>query len=224
VLPSMSSLVATHVASTSKARALGFIFTGFHCGNLAGLTVSPYIISEFGWKALFGAFGLLGIPLVLMWNLAAPSKKRDASAQQATSWPTKENNMANVGGQQRTKHLPIRALLSSPAVLAIATVNVVNHWGYFIFLSWIPSFFNAVYGLNMRESSFMAFVPWIAMALGSSFAGVVADKLVLRWPVCSTLGTRFTAAWSQGSLQHGHKVHCSMGTGHTPDAACNQCR
>lgn len=35
-------------------------------------------------------------------------------------------------------------LLSSPAVLAIVAVNFVNHWGYFIYLNWMPSFFYKV--------------------------------------------------------------------------------
>lgn len=38
----------------------------------------------------------------------------------------------------------LRDLLASPAVLAIVIVNFVNHWGYFIYLNWMPSFFYKV--------------------------------------------------------------------------------
>jgi hypothetical protein len=35
-------------------------------------------------------------------------------------------------------------LLRSSAVWAIIVVNIVNHWGYFIYLNWIPSYFYKV--------------------------------------------------------------------------------
>lgn len=41
----------------------------------------------------------------------------------------------------------VRQLLSSSAVWAIIVVNIVNHWGYFIYLNWIPSYFYKVSAL-----------------------------------------------------------------------------
>lgn len=35
-------------------------------------------------------------------------------------------------------------LLTSPATWAIIIVNVVNHFGYFIYLNWMPTYFNKV--------------------------------------------------------------------------------
>ena len=40
----------------------------------------------------------------------------------------------------------LRDLLASPAVLAIVVVNFVNHWGYFIYLNWMPTYFYQVLG------------------------------------------------------------------------------
>lgn len=174
VLPSMNSLVAKHIPPAAKARALGLIFTGFHTGNLVGLTLSPAIITAYGWHALFSVVSLLGLPLLLLWRVVQPSDSQVAAASS-----TLQSTKAPVQAQ-----VPISKLLSCSAVQAIIVANFVNHWGYFIFLSWIPAYFSSVYGLNMKASSFMAFVPWIAMAVGSSFAGVLADRLVELYPVC----------------------------------------
>lgn len=176
MLPSMSALVATKVAPALKARALGTVFTGFHCGNLVGLAVSPAIIAAHGWSALFLSFGFLGAPLLALWQLVMP-RTTPAAPPAASSVSAAA---ASGGGRQKAS---VGAFLRHPAVLAIAVANFVNHWGYFIYLSWIPSFFSSMYGLNLQRSSFMAFVPWIAMAVGSSAAGVLADALVARWPV-----------------------------------------
>lgn len=173
VLPSMNSLVATQVAPALKARALGTVFTGFHCGNLVGLALSPGIIAAHGWPSLFLSFGLLGAPLLALWQLTMPRAAPPAGRSPPAAEPS--------GG--RRQRASVGAFLRHPAVLAIVAANFVNHWGYFIYLSWIPSYFSSMYGLNLQKSSFMAFVPWIAMAVGSSLAGVLADALVARWPV-----------------------------------------
>lgn len=69
-------------------------------------------------------------------------------------------------------------LLSSKATWAIIVVNFVNHWGYFIYLNWMPSYFVKALGFNLRASSFLSFLPWTVMALGSSAAGLLADGLI----------------------------------------------
>jgi ACS family sodium-dependent inorganic phosphate cotransporter/ACS family sodium-dependent inorganic phosphate cotransporter-like MFS transporter 9 len=69
-------------------------------------------------------------------------------------------------------------LMSALPTWAIIVVNFVNHWGYFIYLNWMPSYFNKALGFDLRASSLLAFLPWLAMAVGSSASGVLADGLV----------------------------------------------
>ena len=50
--------------------------------------------------------------------------------------------------------------------------------GYFIYLNWLPTYFNKAFGVNVRSSAVLAFLPWLVMAIGCSVAGVIADKQV----------------------------------------------
>jgi len=50
--------------------------------------------------------------------------------------------------------------------------------GYFIYLNWLPTYFNKVLGVNLRSSALLSFLPWLVMALGCSLAGVIADRMV----------------------------------------------
>lgn len=63
-------------------------------------------------------------------------------------------------------------LLSSKATWAIIVVNFVNHWGYFIYLNWMPSYFVRALGVDLRASSILSFLPWTVMAVGSTSAGL----------------------------------------------------
>ncbi|KAG2442479.1 hypothetical protein HXX76_002565 [Chlamydomonas incerta] len=74
----------------------------------------------------------------------------------------------------------VAKLLTSSATWAIIVVNVVNHFGYFIYLNWMPTYFSKALGFDLRSSSFTAFLPWLVMAVGSSASGLLADSLVAR--------------------------------------------
>ncbi|KAK9845874.1 hypothetical protein WJX81_004733 [Elliptochloris bilobata] len=160
-LPTMNHLVAAHVPPASRATALGTAFSGFHCGNLLGLALSPVLMAALGWRSLFLIFGAVGAPLLALWLAVVPARATRVEA--ATS--------------ARSSTLD---LLGSSATWAIIVVNIVNHWGYFIYLSWMPSYFHQALHLDIKSSSFLAFLPWTVMAVGSSAAGLLADWLVRR--------------------------------------------
>ncbi|CAG9465270.1 unnamed protein product [Pedinophyceae sp. YPF-701] len=164
VLPSMNALVARLVAPSRRATALGACFGGFHSGNLVGLVLSPLILQTLGWQWLFLIFGLLGAPLLLMWQKVVPEVPRAEAP----------------GGGAGAAQPSLAQLLRSPAVWAIAAANTVNHWGYFFYLNWMPTYFTRALGLDMGASSFASFVAWLAMAVGSSLSGVIADGMVRR--------------------------------------------
>jgi len=183
-LPSMNNLIASHIPKEAKSKALGMAFSGFHCGNLLGLIVSPLLLITFGWRALFCIFGLLGAPLLLMWLAVVPQqpstqqRAADASSSQATSSSSNGANSATVSSSGR--ELSAVDLMAKSATWAIIIVNIVNHWGYFIYLNWMPTYFNQALGFDLRASSFLAFLPWLVMAVGSSASGVLADSLIAR--------------------------------------------
>ena len=131
-------------------------------GNLLGLAISPLLLAAFGWRGMFVAFGLAGIPLLAAWLRCVPP--RPAAPPPSPSAPS-------------PSHPSPATLLSSPAVWGIVVANIVNHWGYFIYLGWMPTYF-VQSGLSLGQSSALSFVPWLAMAAGSAVAGVVADWAV----------------------------------------------
>jgi predicted MFS family arabinose efflux permease len=135
------------VAPTLRATALGAVFAGFHSGNLLGLALSPLIVQALGWRALFYAFGVLGGPLVLLWALVVPERARRAQAAQSgggmegAASPQRRGAPAEGGAG-----VGLGDLLSSTAVWAIIVANFVNHWGYFMYLNWMPTYFYKVLG------------------------------------------------------------------------------
>ena len=123
-----------------------------------GLLLSPILLLQFGWRSLFSVFGMLGGPLIAFWMATVPDTApgaaqklllRRAGAGGSTSFGqarggSGEASFRASGSSSPGTEVGVRELLSSSATWAIIIVNIVNHWGYFIYLNWMPSYFNAV--------------------------------------------------------------------------------
>jgi MFS family permease len=193
-LPSMNNLIATRIQPSRRATALGTVFTGFQSGNLVGLALSPVILHAFGWRGLFYLFGLLGAPLLVMWQAIVPelpSKGREEDvvtsvATDKAATIARSNEEAHVastsskdgGRSSTTEGVSLKDLLANSAVWAIIVANFANHWGYFMYLNWMPTYFAKVHAMDLRASSLMSFLPWLVMAIGSSVSGIFSDALV----------------------------------------------
>jgi len=167
-MPSMNNLIATHVPKERRAQAVGTAFMGFHSGTIIGLLVSPPIIMKFGWQGLFLTYGLLAIPTLVLWRTLVPTPKPapDAAAEVAK------------GSAESSEDAGMGRLLREPAIWAIIIANTCNHWNYFIYLNWLPTYFYQALGVNLKASTLYSVGPWVAMAVFSYVAGFAADRLV----------------------------------------------
>lgn len=182
-MPSMSNLIATYIPKEAKARALGLSYSGFHGGNLLGLFLSPLLLISFGWRSLFYIYGFIGAPLLALWMSLVPSYQRPSGSKGVGSGSSSFRGLSSpsTSGSISFRGTPspsVKDLLSSSAVWAVIIVTIVNHWGYFIYLNWMPTYFNNALGFDLRSSSLLSFLPWLVMATGSSLAGFIADALV----------------------------------------------
>lgn len=113
-------------------------------GNLLGLVASPLLLASYGWRALFLWFGFLGAPLLSIWLSVVPGQATPSPPSQAA-------------GGERRRRPGMLDLLGSSATWAIIVVNIVNHWGYFIYLNWMPSYFYRSLGLDLKVIALLAF-------------------------------------------------------------------
>ena len=187
-LPSVTSLITAHVPPGARASALGATFAGFHSGNLLGLLASPPLLAAAGWRGLFYVASAAGAPLLAAWLALVPRRRRKQGGKEGGAGPAAAaaaGAPAPPLASPRTPSDPttlppptIPNFLRSRAVWAIIAANVANHWGYFVFLNWLPSFFAGVLGADLRASAAWSVAPWAAMAAGAAGSGLVGDWAV----------------------------------------------
>jgi ACS family sodium-dependent inorganic phosphate cotransporter len=63
-------------------------------------------------------------------------------------------------------------------VWALIISHFCHNWGTFILLTWMPTYYNQVLGLDILHSGVLSVLPWITMAISANVGGWIADTLV----------------------------------------------
>ncbi|XP_072994315.1 probable anion transporter 3, chloroplastic isoform X4 [Typha latifolia] len=156
---------------------------GFQLGSAAGLLMSPIIMSQAGIFGPFLIFGLFGFLWVLVWLSVASSSpdKNSQISQYELEYIMKGQKLTTPLTEVPEKFRvipPFRKLLSRWPTWALISANAMHSWGYFVILSWMPVYFNIIYGVNLREAAWFSALPWIMMAVLGYVAAALSDMLI----------------------------------------------
>lgn len=180
-MPAMNNLLSKWVPIKERSRSLALVYSGMYTGSVLGLAVSPQMIHSFGWPSVFYVFGIVGVVWWVWWNRRAfSSPSEDPLISSAES----RYIARNTASQRPLTSIPWKELLSKPAVWALIASHFCHNWGTFILLTWMPTYYNQVLGLDLKSSGLFSVLPWITMAVAANVGGWIADTLVSRgWSV-----------------------------------------
>ncbi|KAK9808476.1 hypothetical protein WJX73_010302 [Symbiochloris irregularis] len=176
-MPAMNTLLSRWVPVQERSRSLAMVYSGMYAGSIAGLSLSPHMVQVLGWPSVFFIFGSLGLAWFALWQNKAdslPSEDKRVSDQE------REYIQGNTVAPRPVEKVPWKLLLSKGPVWALILSHFCHNWGTFILLTWMPSYYNQVLGLDLLKSGFYSVLPWITMGVSANVAGFLADSLIQR--------------------------------------------
>ena len=175
--PSSFTVVGRWFPHNEQSRVMSFLSSGTIFGTVLALLLAPKIIAAYDWQMVFYCFGALGFIWVIFWYFLI----KDQPDQHPTI-SEYETNLIHAGGgvKGRAPSIPWKTLLSSPAIWALCVMGFAASWTLYIFLSWLPSYFADVHGLDLAGAGMFALLPWIAMFLMLNAGGWIADTMITK--------------------------------------------
>ena len=163
-------LMAECIPQKARARAVSLVFGGMDVGSVVGLLLAPLLIKYCGWNSVFYIFGLLGFLWCSLWILIE------------TYGPGTSDLLLDTAdlSSAMQKTVPWREIASCTPFFATVATHFCYNYGYFTLLAWLPSYFEAALGLDVRNAGWLTLIPYLAMCLMTPFVGPVADGLVAR--------------------------------------------
>ncbi|GBB84738.1 hypothetical protein RclHR1_11300007 [Rhizophagus clarus] len=75
-------------------------------------------------------------------------------------------------------HIPWRLILSRREVWALLVTYFCVTWTYFVFLTWLPTYYLDRFGVDIKHLGYFAVLPYIVQGISSLFVGALVDYII----------------------------------------------
>lgn len=204
--PALTGAVSHWLSPHERATALGNALLAVPLSLAIGGPIVTQLLGWLDWRLTFAALFALSAVWIPLWYFLfrdSPSESRFVNQAELTLIRT-SNSTLSAAPHAVVKSWPepgvIGALLTNRTLLA-------NYWAFFVFgyflfffMTWLPSYLEKKYGLNLQAVGLFTVLPWLSAAFLLWLLGRWSDHLLettgrLRI-ACSYLiaGSQFVAA------------------------------
>ncbi len=179
VLPSLTRAFGRWLPLRERGRAFGLTIMA---AALGGALTQPLVVQLLGvvsWRVAFPIFGSVGVVWAIAWwrwFRDEPSEHRGVNAAE----------LAAIGCDpppERHPPVPWRRLLRNRTLLAIWAMYFGAIYGWYFYLTWLPSYLLRARGFDLASAGWLAALPLVAIAAGSLLGGASSDMLTRRFGV-----------------------------------------
>jgi len=173
--PAIYNLFARWVPVHERARSVALNTSGIPLGTVAALLLTPAITIAWGWPAVFYLFGILGFLWYGLWYFFAS----DSPQAHRSIHPTELQFIrGSAPPAPKNEKIPWGLLLSKAPVWAIIINHFCSNWGFYVILTWLPTYFKQALGADLSKVGLYTILPWLVMFIMGNVAGWVADALI----------------------------------------------
>ncbi len=167
-----AALISSHFPARMRGALMAGFFAAASVGSVLGVMLGGLIAAKWGWKAAFGAVGIPGLLMALLYL-----KVRDYRTVELT--PRLDRATRSTASAAKAV---ARALVRSRTMLWVCVGGAAQLIVVSAIWSWLPSFLNREYGIAPAEAGVKAALVVLCGAIGSVVWGAVVDRAGVRRP------------------------------------------
>jgi len=187
--PGAAKANAEWFPTKERALAQGIFNSGAAVGGIIAYPVIGLLSIYLSWQAIFVCVGLLGLLWLLPWLFIVKSdpKKHPWLTEDEKNYILTGQKVVNDEGNSDGYNPNTSELLkrkeSWGVIIASACIDPI----WWLFIVWIPIYLNEVFGLDVKEIAFSAWVPYVGAMIGAWTGGLIAqNRLSAGWSVNKT--------------------------------------
>ena len=172
--PVATRAMQSWVPAERRGFAQGFTHAFSRIGN--SLT-PPLMVALMGVVAWRGAFVALGLGS-LVWVLAWVWYYRDVPADHAGITPDDLTKLPNRGAGATKKQIQVPWARLIRRMAPITIVYFCYGWTLWMYLNWLPQYFENVYKLDIKKAAIFSSAVFFAGVGGDYLGGVISDRIL----------------------------------------------
>ena len=183
--PTLARALSRWFPVSERGRTTGVMWMGARLGGSLAPPAAVFLITTIGWRETFAVFGTIGVVwcwLFWRWYRDEPSEHPGVGPSELAEIEAGRLDLLS----SRKEPLPLMRVLRSRNLWALFGMYFCSAYGFFFFVTWLPTYLMDEYGLTLERSGAYSAIPLFAGAIGCLAGGALSDWLVkktgsLRW-------------------------------------------
>jgi ACS family hexuronate transporter-like MFS transporter len=190
--PGAAKANAEWFPTKERALAQGIFNSGAAIGGIVAYPIIGLLSVYFAWKAIFIVVGILGLLWLIPWLFIVKSEPKThpwlSEDEKNYILLGQRNQDIDDDGNYDEGYNPSTGKLlkhkeSWGVIIASAAIDPI----WWLFIVWIPIYLSEVFGLNVKEIAFSAWLPYVGAMIGAWAGGLLAqNRLNVGWSVDKT--------------------------------------
>ncbi|KAE9415914.1 hypothetical protein Angca_009295 [Angiostrongylus cantonensis] len=206
LMPACNSLITRWFPQSERAAAIGLISGGRQIGTLFILPTAGYLCTRKdilnGWPAIFYLSACISILVTVFWIPFGADKPAKQCCISGRERDFIESRIAceSIGKRtDRSRRIPYRAMLRSPALWASIFALVCHEYPLVIMLQFLPNYMRDVLEFAPTQNGFIAALPILCLFLSKTLSSSFSSYLVTKKNMDKTMVCKgFNAVASTG--------------------------
>jgi ACS family glucarate transporter-like MFS transporter len=181
--PNSNKIVAYWMGPGQRGIGNALFLVGIGVGGAFTPRFITVVMERWGWRSSFYACAVLGIVVALVWRFYATSRPEEHPRVNAAelalihAGDETESSAPSTASPPRQR-TPWGRMLSRVSIWSLVISYFCIVYPAYIFYTWFFVYLTRVRGLTLRQGSFWASTPFIAIALLAPLGGWVSDRAV----------------------------------------------
>lgn len=181
-LPAISSMVAKWIPKKEAGLAQGICLVGVPLGITLTMPLAAWIIQAHSWKMVFWTFAFTAPIWILIWLRFGKDKpENDPNLSKEELAYIKSTQGGSQETASRYTDLTPKDIFSTPSVWTGAVSFFCTNYLFYLFMTWLPTYFMKGRGLQLGQSALYTMMPYIVAVFTYPIGGYLADKAAAKF-------------------------------------------
>jgi MFS transporter, ACS family, glucarate transporter len=179
--PNAARVFSRWIPLRERGRVQGIFFAGAHLAGGLTPAVIAWIALYLPWRLVFVMFGFVGLAWAACWYWWFRDEPREHPSVNAAEAELIEQTRGLPAQDRRGTFSEVFRI---PSLLPLCLQYVANSYGYYFFITWLPTYLAKARGMSSAELAIFSGLPLTLSAIADVSGGFTTDAL------CRRLGLR----------------------------------
>ena len=175
--PNAARVFSRWIPARERGRVQGIFFAGAHLsGGLTPILVA-YMATFLHWRTIFIVFGCVGAVWAASWYYWFRDEPRD----HASVSPAERDLIESTRGLPASHAGSWGDVFRTRSLFPLCLQYVANTYGFYFFITWLPTYLSKARGLEKAELAVFAGMPLLLSVVADITGGMTTDSLTKRF-------------------------------------------